>query len=63
MWVYFPMYLIVSYLLCIFFLQKCFAAKKLKQSMGSKSMSFPAEKSDRYVVEGVAPETQDQIPL
>lgn len=31
--------------------------------MGSKSMSFPAEKSDRYAVEGVAPETQDQIPL
>nr|KAF6505006.1 exosome component 10 [Rousettus aegyptiacus] len=27
--------------------KKCFAAKKLKQSMGSKSMSFPAEKSDR----------------
>ncbi|XP_039698165.1 exosome complex component 10 isoform X1 [Pteropus medius] len=27
--------------------KKCFAAKKLKQSMGNKSMSFPTEKSDR----------------
>lgn len=27
--------------------QKCIAAKKLKQSMGNKSMSFPAGKSDR----------------
>lgn len=32
--------------------QKCLAAKKLKQSMGNKSMSFPTGKSDRYVVEG-----------
>lgn len=32
--------------------KKCIAAKKLKQSVGNKSMSFPTGKSDRYVVEG-----------
>lgn len=48
----------VLFIFIFFFLQKCFAAKKLKQSMGNKSMSFPTEKSDRYVVEAMAPETQ-----
>lgn len=32
--------------------QKCTAAKKIKQSMGNKSMSFPTGKSDRYVPGG-----------
>ena len=39
--------------------QKCIAAKKTKQSMGNKSMSFPTGKSDRYVQDTVmARETQ-----
>lgn len=33
--------------------QKCIAAKKIKQSMGNKSMSFPTGKSDRYVQDAV----------
>nr|XP_058913857.1 exosome component 10 isoform X1 [Kogia breviceps] len=32
--------------------KKCTAAKKIKQSMGNKSMSFPTGKSDRYVPDG-----------
>uniref|UniRef100_A0A2I3RC78 Exosome complex component 10 n=1 Tax=Pan troglodytes TaxID=9598 RepID=A0A2I3RC78_PANTR len=32
--------------------KKCIAAKKIKQSVGNKSMSFPTGKSDRYVVDG-----------
>ena len=32
--------------------QKCIAAKKIKQSLGNKSMSFPTGKSDRYVQGG-----------
>lgn len=40
-------------------LQKCIAAKKVKQSIGSKSMSFPTGKSDRYVQDAiVAKETR-----
>uniref|UniRef100_F6YPY2 Exosome complex component 10 n=1 Tax=Callithrix jacchus TaxID=9483 RepID=F6YPY2_CALJA len=31
--------------------KKCIAAKKIKQSLGNKSMSFPTGKSDRYVVD------------
>ncbi|KAG8505590.1 LOW QUALITY PROTEIN: Exosome component 10, partial [Galemys pyrenaicus] len=35
--------------------KKCTGAKKLKQSLGNKSMSFPTGKSDRCVGAGVAP--------
>jgi hypothetical protein len=41
---------VVTQFTWFFSFQKCIAAKKLKQSVGNKSMSFPNGKSDRYVV-------------